>query len=79
MTLTVISGVICLISMLWLVLHQSKDGKRKNAFAVVVLVFSFPVMIAGGVMDMFDSEPSLQLAEESVMESSGDAVRIEKA
>ena len=76
MTLTVISGVICLISMLWLVLRQSNDGKRKNAVAVVVLVFSFPVMIAGGVMDMFAPQPAAQLAEESVMMDSGDAVRV---
>ena len=76
MTLTVISGVICLISMLWLVLRESNEEKRKSTFAVIVLVFSFPVMIAGGVMDMFASESVTQLAEESVMMDSGDAVRV---
>lgn len=76
MTLTVISGVICLISMLWLVLRQQNEGKRKNIFAVVMLVFSFPVMIAGGVMDMFAPQPAAHLAEESVMMDSGDAVRV---
>ena len=78
MTLTVFSGVIALFSILWLVMNQSNDGKRKNAFAVVMLVFSFPAMIAGGVMDMRASDDVVQLAEESAVVNSVDAVPIER-
>lgn len=71
MTLTVVSGVICLASMLWLVLRQPKEGKRKNAFAVIVLVISFPVMVAGGIMNMQNPEDEIKLAKESKYEVVG--------
>jgi len=56
MSLTVVAGIICLLAMLWLVMHQPRDGDEMNVVLIIVLAISFPLMICGGMMDMEDVE-----------------------
>jgi len=52
MSLTIIAGFICLLAMLWLVMHQPREGDEVNLLLMIVLAISFPLMIFGGMRDM---------------------------
>lgn len=56
MSLTVVSGIICLLSMLWMVVHQPSNGDEKNLVLMIALAISFPLMIFGGINDMNESQ-----------------------
>ena len=57
MSLTVLAGIVCLLAILWLVMHQPRDGDEVNLVIMIVLAISFPLMIFGGVKDM--EEPAM--------------------
>lgn len=56
MSFTVVSGIICLLAMLWLVVHQPREGDEKNLVLMIALAISFPLMIFGGMSDMNEAQ-----------------------
>lgn len=56
MSITVVSGIICLLAMLWMVVHQPSKGDEKNLVLMIALAISFPLMIFGGINDMNESQ-----------------------